>query len=87
MTSAGFPHANQAAVKQLTLLLINISTLGSYIVQLAVNTYLFSAHLGLFFFCASGRSSHIGIALQHVGILLIFLSSVSQYSRLPETLG
>lgn len=49
MTSAGFPHANQAAVKQLTLLLINISTLGSYIVQLAVNTYLFSAHLGLFF--------------------------------------
>jgi len=48
MTSAGFPHANQTAVKQLTLLLINISTLHLCIVQLAENVPLFSAHSGFF---------------------------------------
>lgn len=58
MTSAAFPHANQTAVKQLTLLLINVSTLGLYTVQLAENIPLFSAHSGLFCSVPLGEYRH-----------------------------
>lgn len=56
MASSGFPHANQTAVKQLTSLFINISALGLYIVQLAENIPLFSAHSGLFFSVLLGEA-------------------------------
>lgn len=82
MTGAGSLRGNKTAIEQMTLLLINISTLGLYIVQLAVNIPLFQ--LGYFFPVPLGEAvthRHCSAACQYVTG-----GFGPQYCPLPATL-